>query len=83
MLVSHWITGGSGAESPRDIGCVCYSSSGLSGPQTQIPVYDRYGQLVAVIDMGWAGIKVGVDYEAMSPGPTAEHSTRTSSEPKR
>ncbi len=37
--------------------------SGLSKTTAQIPVYDEYGQLVAVIDMGWAGIKVGVDYE--------------------
>ena len=37
--------------------------AGFPPPQTQIPVYDEYGQLVAVVDMGWEDIKVGVDYE--------------------
>ncbi|EUA23407.1 hypothetical protein I553_5470 [Mycobacterium xenopi 4042] len=37
--------------------------AGFPPPTTQIPVYDEYGQLVAVIDMGWEHIKVGVDYE--------------------
>jgi len=32
-------------------------------PQTQIPVYDEYGQLVAVADMGWEDIKVAVEYD--------------------
>lgn len=32
-------------------------------PQTQIPIFDEYGQLVAKADMGWEEIKVAVDYE--------------------
>lgn len=53
-----------GAESPRETWLrLLLIRAGFPRPQTQIPVYDEYGQLVAVIDMGWAGIKVGVDYE--------------------
>lgn len=53
-----------GAESPRETWLrLLLVRAGFPRPQTQIPVYDEYGQLVAVIDMGWAGIKVGVDYE--------------------
>lgn len=37
--------------------------SGFPRPETQIPVYDEWDQIVAVIGMGWRGIKVGVDYE--------------------
>ena len=37
--------------------------AGFPRPETQIPVYDEYGQLVAVLDMGWREIMVGVDYE--------------------
>lgn len=73
-----------GAESPRETWLrLLLIRAGFPRPQTQIPVYDEYGQLVAVIDMGWAGIKVGVDYEGDHHRPTAERSTRTSSVPKR
>lgn len=53
-----------GAESPRET----WSRLLLIGahyprPQTQIPVRERYGTLVAVLDMGWEGIKVAVEYE--------------------
>ena len=37
--------------------------AGFPGRQTQIPVYDEYGVLIAVIDVGWEDIKVGADYE--------------------
>jgi len=36
---------------------------GISRPETQIHVHDRYGVLVAVIDMGWRDHLVGVDFE--------------------
>ena len=36
---------------------------GFPRPQTQIPVYDEYGALVAVLDMGWEEIKLALDYE--------------------
>lgn len=53
-----------GAESPRESRLrLLLIRAGLPRPQTQIPVYDEWGQLVAVVDMGWEDIKVGVDYE--------------------
>jgi len=53
-----------GSESPRETWLrMLLIKAGFPPPRTQIPVYDEYGQLVAVIDMGWEDIKVGVDYE--------------------
>jgi very-short-patch-repair endonuclease len=37
--------------------------AGFPPPQTQIAVYDGYGGLVAVLDMGWEDFKLAVDYE--------------------
>ncbi|KZS67139.1 hypothetical protein [Mycobacterium pseudokansasii] len=53
-----------GAESPRETWLrLILIRAGFPKPQTQIPVYDRYGQLVAVLDMGWQHIKVAVEYD--------------------
>ena len=53
-----------GAESPRETWLrLLLIRAGFPRPQTQIPVYDEYGVLIAVIDMGWEDIKVGADYE--------------------
>lgn len=53
-----------GAESPRETWLrLLLIRAGFPPPQTQIPVYDEYGQLVAVLDMGWEEIKVGLDYD--------------------
>ena len=53
-----------GAESPQETRVrLLLIGAGFPRPETQIPVYDDYGQLIAVIDMGWRDIKVGVDYE--------------------
>lgn len=53
-----------GADSPRETWVrLLLIRAGFPRPQTQIPVYDEYGQLAAVIDLGWEDIKVGVDYE--------------------
>ncbi len=43
---------------------------GFPPPQTQIPVYDEVGALVAVLDMGWEDDKIAIDYEG-------EHHRRT------
>ena len=32
-------------------------------PQTQIPVYDEFGALVAVFDLGWEEKLIAMDYE--------------------
>jgi|SRR5690349_18983436 len=53
-----------GAESPRETWLrLLLVRAGFPRPQTQIPVYNEYGVLVAVLDMGWADIKVAADYE--------------------
>ncbi|MCW2729717.1 MAG: hypothetical protein JWR13_533 [Mycobacterium sp.] len=53
-----------GAESPQETRVrLVLVKAGFPRPETQIPVYDEYGQLVAVIDMGWRDLRVGVDYD--------------------
>jgi hypothetical protein len=53
-----------GAESPRETWLrLILIRAGFPRPQTQIPVYDKLGQLIAVLDMGWEDIKVAADYE--------------------
>jgi hypothetical protein len=53
-----------GAESPQETRVrLVLIAAGFPRPETQIPVYDEWEQLVAVLDMGWRDIKVGVDYD--------------------
>jgi hypothetical protein len=53
-----------GAESPRETWLrLLVIRAGLPWPQTQIPVYDEYGVLIGVFDMGWEDVKVAADYE--------------------
>jgi len=53
-----------GAESPRETWLrLLLIRAGFPRPQTQIPVYNEYGVLVAVLDMGWEEVKVAADYE--------------------
>jgi hypothetical protein len=53
-----------GAESPRETWLrLLLIRAGFPAPQTQIPVHDQYGQLVAVLDMGWENIQLAVEYE--------------------
>jgi hypothetical protein len=53
-----------GAESPQETRVrLLLIRAGFPRPETQIPVYDEYGQLVAELDMGWRDVMVGVDYE--------------------
>jgi hypothetical protein len=53
-----------GAESPQETWLrLLVIRNGFPAPQTQIPVYDEYGALVAVLDMGWDDIKLALDYE--------------------
>lgn len=37
--------------------------AGYPKPRTQIPVYGQYGELVAILDMGWEDITLAVEYE--------------------
>jgi hypothetical protein len=53
-----------GAESPQETWLrLLVIRNGFPPPRTQIPVYDEYGALVAVLDMGWDDIKLALDYE--------------------
>ncbi|MCV7402368.1 hypothetical protein H7K24_19705 [Mycobacterium fragae] len=53
-----------GAESPYEsLTRLLLVQAGFPRPQTQIPVYDEYGFVVARIDMGWPQWRVGVDFE--------------------
>lgn len=53
-----------GAESPKETWLrLLLIRAGFPRPTTQIPIYGDYGELIAVLDMGWEEIKVGVDYE--------------------
>jgi hypothetical protein len=53
-----------GAESPRETWLrLVLLRAGFPAPDTQIPVYDEYGQLVAVLDLGWEHLKLAVEYD--------------------
>lgn len=53
-----------GAESPRESWLrLVLIRAGFPVPQTQIPVRDEYGQLVAELDMGWEHLKLAVEYD--------------------
>jgi hypothetical protein len=53
-----------GAQSPRETWLrLLLIRAGFPRPQTQIPVYNEFGVLIAVLDMGWEDIMVGLDYE--------------------
>lgn len=52
------------AESPRETWLrLLLIRQGFPRPVTQIPVYDEYGQRIAVFDMGWEHLKIAVDYD--------------------
>lgn len=53
-----------GAESPKESWLrLLVIRNGFPRPQTQIPVYDEFGALVAVFDLGWEDMKIAMDYE--------------------
>ncbi len=53
-----------GAESPRETWLrLLLIRAGFPRPRTQIPMHDQYGQLVAVLDMGWEDVKIAADYD--------------------
>lgn len=53
-----------GAESPREtLLRLLIMRAGLPRPQTQIPVRNEYGVVVAEVDMGWEDLKIAVEYE--------------------
>jgi hypothetical protein len=53
-----------GAESPQETWLrLLVIRNDFPRPQTQIPVYDEFGVLVAVFDLGWEEMKIAMDYE--------------------
>jgi hypothetical protein len=53
-----------GAQSPKESWLrVILVQAGLPRPQTQLPIYDEFGQAVAYLDMGWPDAKVAVEYD--------------------
>jgi hypothetical protein len=53
-----------GAESPQETWLrLVVIRNGFPRPQTQIPLYDEFGALVAVFDLGWEDRKIAMDYE--------------------
>ncbi|MFB1295204.1 hypothetical protein ACAG24_006805 [Mycobacterium sp. pW049] len=53
-----------GAESPQETYLrLLVMDHDFPPPQTQIPVYDECGVLVAELDMGWEDMMIGLDYE--------------------
>lgn len=53
-----------GSESPRETWLrLLLVDAGYPRPRTQIPVYGEYGELVAVVDLGWEDIKLALEYE--------------------
>jgi hypothetical protein len=53
-----------GAESPRETSLrLLIVRAGFRRPETQIPVIDQFGQIVARVDMGWADLKVAIEYD--------------------
>jgi hypothetical protein len=53
-----------GAESPYEsLTRMLFVQAGFPRPETQIPVVDEYGLLVAVVDVGWRDYLVGVDFD--------------------
>jgi hypothetical protein len=53
-----------GAESPQETWLrLLVIAAGYPPPQTQIPVYGPYGELVGIVDMGWEKIKLALEYE--------------------
>jgi very-short-patch-repair endonuclease len=53
-----------GSQSPRETWLrLLLIEAGYPRPRTQIPVYGQYGELVAVLDMGWERVKIALEYE--------------------
>jgi very-short-patch-repair endonuclease len=52
-----------GAESPQETRTRLVLTAAWLRPRTQIDVYDRFGDHVGRIDMGWNQWKVGVEYD--------------------
>jgi hypothetical protein len=53
-----------GAQSPKETWLrLILVNAGLPRPQTQIPVRDEFGAVIAYLDMGWENPQVAVEYD--------------------
>jgi hypothetical protein len=53
-----------GAESPQETRArLVLIDAGLPAPQTQVPVFGRYGEFIARLDMAYEEVKVGIEYD--------------------
>ncbi len=53
-----------GAESPRETWLrLLIVRAGLPRPQTQLPIRNEYGVLIAEVDMGYEDLKIALEYE--------------------
>jgi len=53
-----------GAESPQETRTrLVLIGAGLPRPQTQVRVFDEYGDFVARLDMGYEDLRVGIEYD--------------------
>jgi hypothetical protein len=53
-----------GAESPQEtLARLILLEAGLPVPQTQIEVYNAYGEFVARVDLGYEDVRVGIEYD--------------------
>lgn len=53
-----------GAQSPKETWLrLVLVQAGLPRPQTQIPVHNEFGNVIAYLDMGWEDVKVAVEYD--------------------
>lgn len=53
-----------GAQSPKETWLrLVLVDAGLPRPQTQIPVRDEFGTVIAYLDLGWERLRVAVEYD--------------------
>lgn len=53
-----------GAESPQETMLrLTVVRAGYPRPETQIPVYNEYGALIGIVDLGWSEHKIALEYE--------------------
>jgi hypothetical protein len=66
-----------GAESPYEsLTRLMIVGAGLPRPQTQLPVFDELGFVVAYLDMGWPEYRVGVEFDGAQHWTDARQRSR-------
>ena len=66
-----------GAESPYEsLTRLMLVGAGLPRPQTQLPVLDEFGFVVAYLDMGWPEYRVGVEFDGAQHWTNARQRSR-------